>query len=516
MPDNEMQIILSLVDKASEQLKKVKEEIGGIKKPLDEVKKGSDDANKSMQNETEKSSEKFRTMRREIMLVAAVVLGIVAATREYAKYNSEARKSINEFDLALQQMSVSAGQALLPVLKEVTREVKILASAAAGWAMLIGLIDNIATGKGAVLPDKENISDTIIARQNLKDIADAQKEINDLFLAGTITTEEYYSRTLHGQTADIDLRQKEISQVVDITSMKRFLADEELSNEINYMAALQQKLSQEVEISRMEFDIRNSSIMLARTDNAEKIALLKEYEMNFQIAHRGMASTVTMLSQSIRTNLSTAFTSMITGAKSASEAFKQLGLAMVNTIVQFMVEKVIAWVLEKTLLAGTVAANTAAAAELATAWYPAAVFASLATAGGNAVGASAGIVSTAAVAKAVTLSGGNAGNFPGGNSVQKVVSVGMSASSGGETLYSEGMAEGGSGVVSRPTLFLAGERGAERFSFTPLGKEGARGGGDIYIEVNYPQMGNSSDVQSLSEQLGFEIERKLRNARSAT
>ncbi|MGE0117664.1 MAG: hypothetical protein AB7S71_01410 [Dongiaceae bacterium] len=35
-------------------------------------------------------------------------------------------------------------------------------------------------------------------------------------------------------------------------------------------------------------------------------------------------------------------------------------------------------------------------------------------------------------------------------------------------------AEGGDGVVRKPTLFLAGEAGPERFAFTPMGK----GGGD--------------------------------------
>lgn len=45
------------------------------------------------------------------------------------------------------------------------------------------------------------------------------------------------------------------------------------------------------------------------------------------------------------------------------------------------------------------------------------------------------------------------------------------------------MAHGGQGRVSRPTLFLAGERGAEDYAFSGGGRRFSGGGGDVYVEV---------------------------------
>jgi hypothetical protein len=43
--------------------------------------------------------------------------------------------------------------------------------------------------------------------------------------------------------------------------------------------------------------------------------------------------------------------------------------------------------------------------------------------------------------------------------------------------YGGAMAEGGSGVVTKPTWFLAGEAGPERYNFTPIKNSGGSGGG---------------------------------------
>jgi tape measure domain-containing protein len=55
------------------------------------------------------------------------------------------------------------------------------------------------------------------------------------------------------------------------------------------------------------------------------------------------------------------------------------------------------------------------------------------------------------------------------------------------------MAEGGSGIVSKPTIFMAGEAGAERFSFEPIGKGGRSGMGGTHIEIHNINMPNTMD-----------------------
>jgi phage-related protein len=61
------------------------------------------------------------------------------------------------------------------------------------------------------------------------------------------------------------------------------------------------------------------------------------------------------------------------------------------------------------------------------------------------------------------------------------------------------MANGGAGVVSRPTMFLAGEAGPEHYSFTPLGR-GRGGGGGVTINISGDVVGLSKT--ELAEELG--------------
>lgn len=64
------------------------------------------------------------------------------------------------------------------------------------------------------------------------------------------------------------------------------------------------------------------------------------------------------------------------------------------------------------------------------------------------------------------------------------------------------MAEGGSGVVERPTLFLAGEAGPERYSFQPLERNGNGGGGGNGVTVNfYGNLNNGMDLEEFAQYL---------------
>lgn len=64
------------------------------------------------------------------------------------------------------------------------------------------------------------------------------------------------------------------------------------------------------------------------------------------------------------------------------------------------------------------------------------------------------------------------------------------------------MAEGGSGVVERPTLFLAGEAGPEGYSFQPLERNGNGGGGGNGVTVNfYGNLNNGMDLEEFAQYL---------------
>lgn len=118
------------------------------------------------------------------------------------------------------------------------------------------------------------------------------------------------------------------------------------------------------------------------------------------------------------TNASHAF---ITGAANGTEAVRMLGRAvmdeLIKSIVQMGIEKakqaVIAKNIEAGSLSASVAANAAAMKVIAAASYPAAALVSLATSGGNAAGASAGIGTVTATAKGVSMIGFEGGGFTG-------------------------------------------------------------------------------------------------------
>ena len=62
-------------------------------------------------------------------------------------------------------------------------------------------------------------------------------------------------------------------------------------------------------------------------------------------------------------------------------------------------------------------------------------------------------------------------------------------------IFGGGQAAGGDYMVTSPTLFLAGDAGPERATFTPKGKAGARSGGNTYVTVHIATL-NGTDEQA--------------------
>jgi len=307
--------------------------------------------------------------------------------------------------------------------------------------MIFDVAANVTSGKGFFLsPEDSEINNIITAGQELKNFSETQKQINDQFLAGKISSQEYYAQ----------LKDSSFAQMEEMQKLQQF------------------------------------------------------HQETLVLAEQGMRTLMVSMGKTIQTNLSGAIADIATGTKKAKEAFTDLGNAMIRTVVEFIAQKVIAFALEKTLLAGHVIAAEKAGAATAAAWGPAAVAANIASFGAAGAAAAASAI-TAGIATATAM--GMAG--AAGRSVE--VSVQSPLGSSGPA-FGGAQANGGDYLVTRPTLFLAGEAGPERATFSPVG--GGGGGGGINIEINYPQMGGQSDVQGLAEMLGFEIERKLRGVRA--
>ncbi len=346
---------------------------------------------------------------------------------------------------------------------------RIMTTGEGEWSKILDEMKNKIESAGNAVEEMGNKSADAFkklsveeAEGKLKLIAESQKELDTLFKAGTITAQEYYQGIIQAQ---------------DQVTFRNNIAAEQLR--------------QLADITR---EVNDRELLSAEAKTQGQIKLLNFYKQEFMLAHQGMTAFVTTVAQNMQTGLSGAITNIITGVKSAKEAFTEFGKAMITAIVQFIAQKLVAAAIEKVLLATTVRASTTAADAIAKAWARAAAMVSLATMGGNAIPAAAAIIGVTTLASTIATIGSAASKIQG----------------------AAAMAEGGQGIVTRPTLFLAGEAGPERFSFTPIGS-GNKGNGGGPIEVNiYIQSANLSsgqDIAMVAEELGIKTARSLKTAR---
>lgn len=470
MPNVDLNIVLKLLDEASGQIKKT---LGETKDESKNLGNESVSQNKKMQNEFKESTKQIKQFRSNVMLAVAVVAGFINATREYARYNKGARESLDDVELSFHKLAYSAGEVI-----EKLGILKLLQKSMEGWSMIGSMISQTS-----LTPNIDNtpVDQMVQAEQSIRNLKQEQSDLNTLYMVGTTSAIDYYSAIL--------------------------------SSEYNVQMVRQTSMQQMQEMATLEMQVGNDSFMHAQRLTQERINLLNYYQQNYNTAHQGMAAFTVMLGNTIQTNLSAAIQDVIMNVHNSKDAFKQLEKAMIQAILNFMIQKMVAWTLEKTLLAATVTSTSAAAAAIAVAWAPAAVAASIATLGGAAATGTAAYVASLATAIASTT---------GANAATKSVSVEGTMSGGGEILdisggfgtYGGAQAEGGDYMVNRPTWFLAGEAGPERATFTPMGKSSSgQQGGNVYIDINIdkPVVSKESDIDSLveavSRRLSLEVER---------
>jgi len=113
---------------------------------------------------------------------------------------------------------------------------------------------------------------------------------------------------------------------------------------------------------------------------------------------------------------SNALTGLLTGTMSLSEAMSSLGNTVLNAVINSFVQAGAEWVkqliIQQTLGSAVSAASAGEAALLATAWATPAALASLATAGGNAIPAQAGMTATVGMAQGMAVVGARKNGGP--------------------------------------------------------------------------------------------------------
>lgn len=224
----------------------------------------------------------------------------------------------------------------------------------------------------------------------------------------------------------------------------------------------------------------------------EMIANQQEMEMyqfkleTMKLANQSMWKLAGTLRDQFSSGVSSMLSQAIRGTINWKEAFTELGLSMVDSLIKFGVQLAVNKALSSSMLAATTAESVAAGSAMAAAYAPAALAASLASFGANATAASAGITATGGVLKTTMMA-------------LKGIS---------------GLAEGGTTTTSGTVL--VGERGPEFLnlprgaSVVPLDK--ATGSGDTYIniELNNVSMNSQESVRDLAEQVSEFINNERR------
>ncbi|MGV4147068.1 tape measure protein [Citrobacter freundii] len=234
----------------------------------------------------------------------------------------------------------------------------------------------------------------------------------------------------------------------DVDDLKTALAAKKISEEqydktaerleANHQANLAKIRAQQVVTPQQEAVAQVDPVQQLANQHAQQLALIQQFEQQGLLAHQNAlalknaadtqyeqqrtAAQWELLSQqslgynmltsavdAFAGNASNALTGLLTGTMSAQEALRSLGNtilnSVINSMVQMGVEAIKNMIIGQTIGAASSAASIAQAALVSSAWAPAAAMASLATLGGNAAPAAAGITSTVGLASGLALTG---------------------------------------------------------------------------------------------------------------
>lgn len=179
--------------------------------------------------------------------------------------------------------------------------------------------------------------------------------------------------------------------------------------------------------------------------------LMNVYDQLQRDAHRTNADFMAESYRTVYYGLTDTLTGIVTGAKNAGEAFRELGMQIIQMVVKWQIQQKLASVMSASIRTATTAASVAQAAIITAAWAPAAAMVNAATFGAAATSGAA------ATAGAVSMMGAAARAFS-------------------PVPFANG------GIVTKPTLAMIGE-GGESEAVIPLSRLGEMGGG-TNVQVN--------------------------------
>jgi len=505
MNKKEIEIILRLRDEVTKSLQGVQSNLHKFSNQV-----------KEMGLDMRKTGREMSFMGTSMLMVGtAITAPLIAAYKEAGKYNAAIAEQLDQTRYVFQNLAISIGTALLPVMKQMTDQV---ARALDWWnnldqAMRDRLIQDVfklgttLIGLGTAF---FVVGKSLSFLGNLALLTSAVMAMNPVILALTIGIGALVFAMIKWQAANqlvcdsLELLGAWVGQVVDYMLMFKnarnfdFAAVKKDWEDINRLSAITQAIlsGKGGQTSKFFDDMRSQVIDVMNalngigktnlTPNSEKEGgtLFSGFMMGLTEAKIALGSFRTWgiqagadLAKGIGDNFKTYFVDLFHGQlKTAQEYFAAFGDMILNIFADVCSKIIEEWIATMII-----------------------------TGLGNIFGS---VTSLAAGSYSIN-----------GQSLQNTVHTG---SIGGTYV---GMAEGGSGIARQPTLFLAGEAGPERYNFTPLNKssQGEKSTGNITINM-YPSTvvkawdftdvyGHKDEIQAMmAESIDLNKLRKVINA----
>lgn len=274
--------------------------------------------------------------------------------------------------------------------------------------------------------DKANALKAQSAAQKLlpeaRENASYQQDVKDLktALEGKRITQQQYNQTSEQleQQHQINLAKIRAGQVV--TPQQQAQGEVDPVQRLANQHAQELALIQQFETQKGQLTANGIALMNAANTQYEKARIDAQWEIfrNQSTTNELMASAV----DGFASQAASSMTGLIDGTQSATEAFQNLGSAIVNSVIQALVEVGVQYLKNAAMamIADKMTSNSSqqAGAQTAAAWAPAAAAASIATFGGAAIAGIAGMVAAFAIGAALAGKRKNGGPVSAGSMYQ--------------------------------------------------------------------------------------------------
>lgn len=248
--------------------------------------------------------------------------------------------------------------------------------------------------------------------ETLKDAKDAQGNL--------IISQQQYNQASEQleQQHQVNLAKIRAGQIV--TPQQQAQGEVDPVQRLANQHAQELALIQQFETQKGQLTANGIALMNAANTQYEKARIDAQWEIfrNQSTTNELMASAV----DGFASQAASSMTGLIDGTQSATEAFQNLGSAIVNSVIQALVEVGVQYLKNAAMamIADKMTSNSSqqAGAQTAAAWAPAAAAASIATFGGAAIAGIAGMVAAFAIGAALAGKRKNGGPVSAGSMYQ--------------------------------------------------------------------------------------------------